>query len=132
MIFEANHIYTVNPDDRCLDLREGSVRLMGEGLRHDTMALSSFALAGLDRNDLAVFGEAMDEFGVSEQGLLVVSTTRNIGKVASAQAVELSTELQTEELARKCATLHEHELAQLGIDSIVAQLRQQYPDIDFS
>ena len=132
MIFEANHIYTVNPGDRCLDLRDGNVRLMGEGLRHDTMALSSFALAGLDRNDLAVFGEAMDEFGVSEQGLLVVSTTRNVGKVASAQAVELSTELQTEELARKCATLYEHELAQLGIDSIVAQLRQQYPDIDFS
>ena len=129
MIFETTQIYAVNSEDGCLDARAGDVELASTDLHHSEAASASFLLSGVRRHDLAIFGAMMDESGVSEQGLLVVSASRGMGKVASSEAVELFPELQTKELARKFATLHSEELAQLGIDGIARQLQARYPGI---
>lgn len=129
MFFESSVIYAVNPEDGCLDAREGTIHFADDNIHASEVATVSFQATGVERYDLAVFGVMVDESSVSEQGLLVVSAHRGIGKIAAPQAVELSRALQTKELARKCATLRDEELAQLTISGIVAQMQKRYPGI---
>lgn len=88
-----------------------------------------FWATGIKQHDLAVFGSAMDENGVSEHGFLVTSSSQDQGQLVDPQLVEEFPDLQTIELAKKFATLKPEELAQLSIDSLVKVMQRRYPGI---
>ena len=122
--FETSSIYEVDPQDCSLVRRDGDIQSIG--WRRDDHGLRfPLQVDGLKRRDLAVFGHTLDETGVQENGFIVVMS--DPGVVASEEFLLDDPDYQTAELARKIATLHEWEVAQLGIDSLVRELLKRFP-----
>ncbi len=122
-MFETVRIYRVNPKDSCLYPRYGEISVVDERIKNFTLP---FWVQGIERYDLAVFGVVLDDNGVSEEGLLVISSSQNRGLLARPELIEESPNLQTPELTKKFATLKDEELVQLSIDSLVKCMRQRY------
>ena len=129
MFFETSAIYRVDPDERCLEPRHGSV-LVNKDLDQYEARLPLW-VGGVDRSDLAIFGTALNEGGLTDLDLLVIDSTtfRGSAYVAPPWIIEAFPDLQTMELAKKFTTLEEGELAKLGIQGLVNVMRARYPGV---
>ena len=101
MFFETSTIYRVDPDERCLEPRHGSV-LVNKDLDQYEARLPLW-VGGVDRSDLAIFGTALNEGGLTDLDLLVIDSTtfRGSAYVAPPWIIEAFPDLQTMELAKK-------------------------------
>lgn len=128
MIFEADTAYTVDPETRSLDCRQGFLTSVDGELTKEQLE-TAFLVEGVESHDIVVFGHALNEDGVSSHGFLVVESSDGQGLVATDEYVAANQSYQTIELARKIATLDRCEVSQLGIDGLAAVLNKKFPDV---
>ena len=127
MIIETENIYSGDNPERAVVLRYGAVELDEPYVAVETME-QPLCIEGVHEDDLVVFGNLIDEEGVTDvRGFLVVQTMGQVGLMATLDFVMQNPELQTPQLAKKFALLEseEGELAQLGIEALAPILRQR-------
>lgn len=128
MIFNADTAYVVDPETRALDWRQGLLTSVDGELTKEQLE-TAFLVEGVEPHDIAIFGHALDENGVSSHGFLVVESADGQGLVATDECIAADLSYQTLELARKIATLDRIEVSQLGIDGLVAVLNKKFPGV---
>ncbi len=125
-LFDAYHVYSVNPETAAFDCRVGSDVLPTDPLMKTADYKWPFMVSGLSDRDVAVFASVIDEDGSEEYGYLV-TRTGDVSELVQPFVIEVDDTLLTTELAARFATVTHEEIASLGIERIVEMARQRYP-----
>ena len=126
-LFDAYHVYSVNPRTAAFDCRVGTDVQPTDPLMKPTDYKWPFLVSGLNIQDLAVFASVIDEDGSQEYGYLVTKTGE-VSELVQPFVLEVDQSLITPELARRFATVTYEEVASLGIERVVELTRQQFPN----
>jgi hypothetical protein len=130
MKFMTENIYRVDPTDRTAQGRPGSVDFVDARITSEQLHWP-FWVSDISRHDFAVFGSAMDDFGVFQGGFMVVRSAQNQGLLVTEEEVLRNPRYQTSELAKKFATLvGDEEIAQFGLGRVAEALREKYPGME--
>ena len=126
-LFDAYHVYSVNPETTAFDCRVGTDVAPTNPLMRTAEYQLPFTVSGLNIYDLAVFASIIDENGGQEYAYLV-TRTGDESQLVRPSMIETDWSFLTAELAARFATVTPEEIASLGIERIVEIARRQHPD----
>ena len=126
-LFDAYHVYSVNPRTAAFDCRVGTDVQPTDPLMKPEDYKWPFWVSGLNTQDLAVFASVVDEDGSQGYGYLVTQTGE-VSELVQPFVLEIDQTLITPELARRFATVSYEEIASLGIERVVELTRRQFPN----
>lgn len=125
--FETVRVFSVVPENGDITLRHNACVEPVDFEQPSTMYRSLFHATGLHRMDFAVFGANIDENGVEEHGLVVLSEQQGTGLLADADYLARHPEYLTAELAKKVATVSRTELEDFTIQPFLDALAYRFP-----